>query len=87
MVDDPEIGDCTIKIGQAPVSPKCDLEDKNHMRETTTREWLEWAGEMVPSHFYASDLAGVRLELHSRGLCPKAPLNGMGSVKSVKDLI
>ncbi len=47
-------------------------------------EWLEWSGKVIPGYFYASDLASVRLCLHSQGLRPKVQLDGMGSMTRLR---
>ena len=47
-------------------------------------EWAEWSGEIAPGHYYADDLPSVRLDLHSRGLCPLVQLSGIGTQKALR---
>ena len=47
-------------------------------------EWADWAGKIAPGHFFADDLAQVRLQLHVEGVCPKVQLSGVGSLKALR---
>ncbi len=47
-------------------------------------EWTQWTGETSRGHFFAEDLARVRLELHARGCCHRLQLSAVGSMKALR---
>ena len=86
MVDDPHTKSATAqsKLIEPRLRPSTVTKVIVKCEDPPASEWLEWSGEVLTGHFYASDLARVRLELHSRGLCPKVQLNGVGSMTSLR---
>ena len=50
-------------------------------------EWHVWdsdATTILPGHSVVDDLSALRLELHSKSICPKVQLNGKGIPKALR---
>ncbi len=50
-------------------------------------EWYEWdsdAPTIISGHFVVGDFLALRLELHSKSICPKVQLNSKGIPKALR---
>jgi hypothetical protein len=85
------VGDSRTKSEIAPsiavkphLRPSTDMKVIVKCDDPLSGERQEWSGTLAPGHFYTSDLARVRFDLHSQGFCPKVQLNGMGSMTCLR---
>ena len=76
MVDDPNTKPMIAQSKSVKPQPRPSVVSRVIVKceDPPASEWLEWAGEIAPGRFYAGDLARVRLEFHSQGICPKVQL-------------
>ena len=75
-----------MKTSKPSLRPEVVLKTISKNEDPPTSEWLPWTGEAVDGahHYYSEDLAYTRGQLHSRGLCPKVSLSGVGSLKALR---
>ena len=46
--------------------------------------WRDFEGDIEEGHFKHPDLAQLRVELHSKGICPKVGLSGLGQMSTLR---
>jgi len=73
-----------MKTSKPQVRPDIVLAVQAKSDAPPAKEWAEYEHGCSPGHYYADDLAQVRLELHARGICPRVQLSGVGVMKALR---